>query len=236
MTAVSDARVKPASPADGYTARHLSVLEGLEAVRKRPGMYIGSTDSRGLHALPVGDHRQLRSTRPWPATATAIEVVLHADGSAEVRDNGRGIPVDIEPKTGLTGVELVMTRAARRRQVRRRLLRRLRRPARRRRLGGQRAVRAAGRRGGPRRLRPGRPASAAGVPGEFDGAGPGRAVRARLRAAQGPPGGQGSPAPGSGSGRTGRSSCRDAEVAFDELHERARQTAFLVPGLAIRSP
>jgi DNA gyrase subunit B len=95
--------------ADGYTARHLSVLEGLEAVRKRPGMYIGSTDGRGLmHCLweiidngvdeALGGH------------CTSLEVVLHGDGSAEVRDNGRGIPVDVEPKTGLTGVELVMTR------------------------------------------------------------------------------------------------------------------------------
>jgi DNA gyrase subunit B len=109
VTAVSDARVKPASPADGYTARHLTVLEGLEAVRKRPGMYIGSTDGRGmLHCLweiidncvdeALGGH------------CSHIEIVLHDDGSAEVTDDGRGIPVDIEPRTGLNGVELVMTR------------------------------------------------------------------------------------------------------------------------------
>ena len=72
-------------------------------------MYIGSTDGRGLHALPLGDHRQL-GRRGAGRPLHRIEVVLHADGSAEVRDNGRGIPVDIEPKTGLTGVELVMTR------------------------------------------------------------------------------------------------------------------------------
>ncbi len=93
----------------GYTARHLSVLEGLEAVRKRPGMYIGTTDSRGLmHCLweiidnsvdeALGGH------------GDRIEVVLHADSSVEVRDNGRGIPVDVEPKTGLTGVEVVLTK------------------------------------------------------------------------------------------------------------------------------
>ncbi|MGW3294957.1 DNA gyrase/topoisomerase IV subunit B [Streptomyces xiamenensis] len=92
-----------------YTARHLLVLEGLEAVRKRPGMYIGSTDSRGLmHCLweiidnsvdeALGGH------------GDRIEVILHEDGSVEVRDNGRGIPVDIEPKTGLSGVEVVMTK------------------------------------------------------------------------------------------------------------------------------
>ncbi|MFF3766923.1 type IIA DNA topoisomerase subunit B [Streptomyces sp. NPDC001922] len=92
-----------------YTARHLLVLEGLEAVRKRPGMYIGSTDSRGLmHCLweiidnsvdeALGGH------------CDRIEVILHDDGSVEVRDNGRGIPVDVEPKTGLSGVEVVMTK------------------------------------------------------------------------------------------------------------------------------
>src|SRR5689334_10618752 len=92
-----------------YNARHLSVLEGLEAVRKRPGMYIGTTDSRGLmHCLweiidnsvdeALGGH------------GDRIEIVLHADSSVEVRDNARGIPVDIEPKTGLTGVEVVFTK------------------------------------------------------------------------------------------------------------------------------
>jgi DNA gyrase subunit B len=95
--------------ASEYTAHHLQVLEGLEAVRKRPGMYIGSTDSRGLmHCLweiidnavdeALGGH------------CDHVEVTLHRDGSVEVRDNGRGVPVDIEPRTGLTGVELVYTR------------------------------------------------------------------------------------------------------------------------------
>jgi len=95
--------------AGAYTARHLSVLEGLEAVRKRPGMYIGSTDSRGLmHCLwEIFDNAV---DEALAGSCTAIEVVLYPDGSAEVRDNGRGIPVDIEPKTGLSGVELVMTR------------------------------------------------------------------------------------------------------------------------------
>lgn len=92
-----------------YSARHLSVLEGLEAVRKRPGMYIGSTDSRGLmHCLweiidnsvdeALGGH------------GTEISVILHPDDSVEVRDRARGIPVDIEPKTGLSGVEVVFTK------------------------------------------------------------------------------------------------------------------------------
>ena len=95
--------------AGGYTARHLSVLEGLDAVRKRPGMYIGSTDGRGLqHCLwEIFDNSV---DEALAGHCSRIEVVLHADGSAEVRDNGRGIPVDVEPKTKLTGVELVMTR------------------------------------------------------------------------------------------------------------------------------
>ncbi|MBC6459024.1 type IIA DNA topoisomerase subunit B [Actinomadura sp. HBU206391] len=93
----------------GYSARHLSVLEGLEAVRKRPGMYIGSTDSRGLvHCLwEIVDNSV---DEALGGHCTHVEVVLHADGSIEVGDDGRGIPVDIEPKTGLPGVELVMTR------------------------------------------------------------------------------------------------------------------------------
>ncbi|WP_438803593.1 DNA gyrase/topoisomerase IV subunit B [Microbacterium hominis] len=92
-----------------YSAHHLQVLEGLEAVRKRPGMYIGSTDSRGLmHCLweiidnsvdeALGGH------------GSRIDIVLHADGSVEVRDRARGIPVDIEPRTGLSGVEVVFTK------------------------------------------------------------------------------------------------------------------------------
>jgi DNA gyrase subunit B len=95
--------------ADSYSARHLSVLEGLDAVRKRPGMYIGSTDGRGLqHCLwEIFDNAVDEALGGY---CTRIEVILHADGSAEVRDNGRGIPVDTERKTRLSGVELVMTR------------------------------------------------------------------------------------------------------------------------------
>jgi DNA gyrase subunit B len=95
--------------AQDYNARHLSVLEGLEAVRKRPGMYIGSTDSRGLmHCLwEIIDNSVDEALGGHGDT---IDVVLHADGSVEVRDRARGIPVDIEPKTGLTGVEVVFTK------------------------------------------------------------------------------------------------------------------------------
>jgi len=92
-----------------YTARHLSVLEGLDAVRKRPGMYIGSTDSRGLmHCLwEIIDNSV---DEALAGHCREIAVVLHADGSVEVDDDGRGIPVDIEPKTGLSGVEVVLTK------------------------------------------------------------------------------------------------------------------------------
>ena len=92
-----------------YSARHLSVLEGLEAVRKRPGMYIGSTDSRGLmHCLwEIIDNSV---DEALAGHGTAIDVILHDDESVEVRDTARGIPVDIEPKTGLSGVEVVFTK------------------------------------------------------------------------------------------------------------------------------
>ncbi len=94
---------------DGYTARHLTVLEGLDAVRKRPGMYIGSTDGRGL-AQCLGEIFDNAVDEALQGACSEIDVILHADGSAEVRDDGRGIPVDNEPKTGLPGVELIMTR------------------------------------------------------------------------------------------------------------------------------
>ncbi len=92
-----------------YNARHLSVLEGLEAVRKRPGMYIGSTDSRGLmHCLwEIIDNSIDEATEGY---ATSIRVTLYPDGSVEVEDDGRGIPVDEVPGTGASGVEVVYTK------------------------------------------------------------------------------------------------------------------------------
>ena len=95
--------------ATSYTAKDLSVLEGLEAVRKRPGMYIGTTDSRGLmHCLwEIIDNAVDEALAGHCKT---IEINLESDGSVEVHDDGRGIPVDKEPKTGLTGVEVVMTK------------------------------------------------------------------------------------------------------------------------------
>ena len=94
---------------ENYGADSLTVLEGLDAVRKRPGMYIGTTDSQGLmHCL-----WEIIDNAVDEALAGAcdhITVTLHDDGSVEVADNGRGIPVDTEPKTGLSGVEVVLTK------------------------------------------------------------------------------------------------------------------------------
>ncbi|MFI9582791.1 type IIA DNA topoisomerase subunit B [Streptomyces sp. NPDC052236] len=214
-----------------YTARHLLVLEGLEAVRKRPGMYIGSTDSRGLmHCLweiidnsvdeALGEH------------CDHIEVTLHEDGSVEVKDNGRGIPVDVEPKTGLSGIEVVMTKlhaggkfgggsyAA---------------------SGGLHGVGASVvnalsarldvevDRGGSTHMISFR----RGVPGIFTEAGPdapfdpGSGLRKGKRVPR---------------TRTGtrvrywadrQIFLKDAKLSLEHLHQRARQTAFLVPGLTI---
>ena len=94
---------------DNYGAGSLTVLEGLDAVRKRPGMYIGTTDSQGLmHCLwEIIDNSV---DEALAGVCNHIIVTLHSDGSVEVADNGRGIPVDIEPKTKLTGVEVVLTK------------------------------------------------------------------------------------------------------------------------------
>jgi len=103
------ARPEAGRPGVGYMARHLSVLEGLDAVRKRPGMYIGSTDSKGLThlAYEIVDNAV---DEALAGCCERIELTLHEDGSVEVSDDGRGIPVDVEPRSGLTGVELVLTK------------------------------------------------------------------------------------------------------------------------------
>src|ERR1700678_4485088 len=226
----------PASPApaDAYTARHLSVLEGLDAVRKRPGMYIGSTDSRGLqHCLAeIVDNAV---DEALAGHCNGIEVTLHADGSAEVRDNGRGIPVDVERKTKLTGVELVMTRLHAGGK-----------------FGGGSYTASGGLHGVGASVvnalsarldvevdRDGRTWSASfrrGVTGEFTGPGPDAefARKAGLRSAK-------AAASGARKGTGTRIRfwpdrqvfLRDAQFSFDALAERARQTAYLVPGLAI---
>ncbi|MEU0244121.1 DNA topoisomerase IV subunit B [Streptomyces sp. NPDC006235] len=214
-----------------YTARHLLVLEGLEAVRKRPGMYIGSTDSRGLmHCLwEIIDNSVDEALGGY---CDHIEVILQDDGSVEVRDNGRGIPVDVEPKTGLSGVEVVMTKlhaggkfgggsyAA---------------------SGGLHGVGASVVNALSARLdvevdRGGHTHAISfrrGVPGAFAGNGPDAKFEAKsgLRKAKKIP-----------KTRTGtrvrywadrQIFLKDAKLSLENLHQRARQTAFLVPGLTI---
>jgi DNA gyrase subunit B len=237
VTATSAARTaafpaREPRPGDSYTARHLSVLEGLEAVRKRPGMYIGSTDSRGLlHCLwEIIDNSV---DEALGGNGSRVEVVLHADGSAEVRDCGRGIPVDAEPKTGLTGVELVMTRLHAGGK-----------------FGGGSYTASGGLHGVGASVvnalssrfdvevdREGHTWAASfrrGVPGVFAGPGPdapftpASGLRKERRVAKRVTGTRSRfwPDP--------QVFVRDSAFTFDALIERARQTAYLVPGLMIR--
>ena len=92
-----------------YSAKNLEVLEGLDAVRKRPGMYIGSTGIKGLHHIlwEIVDNAIDEAANGF---ANKVKVTLHADGSASVEDNGRGIPTDIHPKEKVSGVQLVFTK------------------------------------------------------------------------------------------------------------------------------
>ncbi|SDG33293.1 DNA gyrase subunit B [Sinosporangium album] len=223
--------VTAVSTETGYTARHLSVLEGLEAVRKRPGMYIGSTDSRGLmHCLwEIVDNGV---DEALAGHCTRIEVELHPDGSIEVRDNGRGIPVDIEPKSGLHGVELVYTKLH---------------------AGGKFGGGSYGASGGLHGVGAsvvnalsarldvevdldGRVHAISfrrGVPGVFDGDGP----KAKFKKKSGLR--DGGPLARKATGTRVRFWADsqiflpDAEVSLDEIHVRLRQTAFLVPGLTL---
>ena len=94
--------------AETYRAKDITILEGLEAVRMRPGMYIGSTGSRGLHHMiwEIVDNAIDEAANGY---ATQISVTLKRDGSCEVWDNGRGVPVDIHPQLGVSAVEVVYT-------------------------------------------------------------------------------------------------------------------------------
>jgi len=104
----------PQSPAQNpaithtYDASQLSQLKGLEAVRKKPGMYIGGTDERALHHC-VSEVLDNSVDEHLAGHCSKIEVNIHVDGSISIRDNGRGIPVDINKDSGLPGVELVLT-------------------------------------------------------------------------------------------------------------------------------
>ena len=93
---------------DQYTATDIQVLEGMEAVRRRPGMYIGSTDQRGLHHL-IYEIVDNAVDEFMAGFCSAVTITLNEDGSVRVEDDGRGIPVDKHPTTGLSGVETVMT-------------------------------------------------------------------------------------------------------------------------------
>ncbi|MFD8596539.1 type IIA DNA topoisomerase subunit B [Kitasatospora sp. NPDC059646] len=236
VQSVSGEKTVPSSLVTGeggsdYTARHLLVLEGLEAVRKRPGMYIGSTDSRGLmHCLwEIIDNSVDEALGGF---CDRIEVLLHQDGSVEVRDNGRGIPVDVEPKTGLSGVEVVMTK-----------------------------LHAGGKFGGGSYAASGGlhgvgasvvNALSARLDVEVDRSGTTHAISFR----RGTPGTFAEDGPDgkftAGSGLTKRGKfaktrtgtrirywadrqifLKDARLSLESLHARARQTAFLVPGLTI---
>ena len=93
---------------NGYTANEIQVLEGLEAVRKRPGMYIGSTSSKGLHHL-VFEIVDNSIDEALAGYGNQIEVIIHQDNSITVIDEGRGIPVEAHPKMKIPAVELVLT-------------------------------------------------------------------------------------------------------------------------------
>ena len=93
---------------DGYTADDIQVLEGMEAVRRRPGMYIGSTDQTGLHHL-IFEIVDNSVDEFMGGFCSSISVLINEDGSVRVEDDGRGIPVDIHAATGISAVETVMT-------------------------------------------------------------------------------------------------------------------------------
>jgi DNA gyrase subunit B len=91
-----------------YNADQIQILEGLEAVRKRPGMYIGSTSARGLHHL-VYEIVDNSVDEALAGFCSEINVTVHPDNSVTVLDNGRGIPVDIQKKAGISALEVVFT-------------------------------------------------------------------------------------------------------------------------------
>ncbi len=108
MVERSERRDAAATDTSEYTSRNIEVLEGLEAVRRRPGMYIGSTDERGLHHL-IYEIVDNAVDEAMAGHCNRIVVTILADGSARIDDDGRGVPIDKHPQTGLTGLETVMT-------------------------------------------------------------------------------------------------------------------------------
>ena len=91
-----------------YTSRDIKILEGLEAVRKRPAMYIGDTGAYGLHHL-VYELVDNAVDEAMGGFCDSIKIILHSDGTCSVGDNGRGIPVDLH-ESGISGVEVVLTK------------------------------------------------------------------------------------------------------------------------------
>ncbi|MFB3093473.1 MAG: ATP-binding protein, partial [Dehalococcoidia bacterium] len=98
----------PKTKVKDYTAADIQVLEGLEAVRRRPGMYIGSTDSRGLHHL-VYEIVDNSIDEAMAGHCDEVDIRIKPDGSVVVTDNGRGIPTDKHRRTGKSALETVMT-------------------------------------------------------------------------------------------------------------------------------
>ena len=97
-----------ADPKSSYAAKDIQVLEGLEAVRRRPGMYVGGTDIKALHHL-VYEVVDNSIDEALAGECDRIEVILHPDDSVSVEDNGRGIPVDLHPQLKVPALQVVMT-------------------------------------------------------------------------------------------------------------------------------